>query len=375
VAVVFYISGHGFGHAARQIEIINALLARAPELPVIIRTGAEPRLFARTLIGPAVFQAVDVDTGAIQRGGLDVDVPATIDAAAAFHRDIDRRADVEAQALHAAGARAVVGDIPPLAFVAAARAGVPSFGVSNFTWDWIYDGYGDDLARAPWLVPRLRACYADATEAWRMPLWGGFESFRTIRDLPFVARHARHARDDVRAALRLPAREPLVLVSFGSYGAGGIDLPAAARSLASRGAGGETVARVMIVSNDPPVSADVVHVSEATLDAARLRYEDLVAACDIVCSKPGYGIISECVANGARLLYTSRGRFREYDVFVRDMDRYLPAAFIEQDALKAGRWRDAVRGLLRQPAPPRPPTNGADVAVDWLLARLADIGD
>ena len=30
-------------------------------------------------------------------------------------------------------------------------------------------------------------------------------------------------------------------------------------------------------------------------------------------TKPGYGIISECVANGTAILYTSRGRFAEYE--------------------------------------------------------------
>ncbi len=49
---------------------------------------------------------------------------------------------------------------------------------------------------------------------------------------------------------------------------------------------------------------------------AGLLYQDLVAAADVVVSKPGYGIVSECVANGTALLYTSRGRFIEYDLFV-----------------------------------------------------------
>ena len=33
----------------------------------------------------------------------------------------------------------VVGDVPPLAFEAAAEAGVDSVAVANFSWDWIYE--------------------------------------------------------------------------------------------------------------------------------------------------------------------------------------------------------------------------------------------
>ena len=53
------------------------------------------------------------------------------------------------------------------------------------------------------------------------------------------------------------------------------------------------------------------------LYAHGLRYEDVVGAVDVVITKPGYGIISECVANDTALLYTSRGHFVEYDVLVR----------------------------------------------------------
>ena len=55
--------------------------------------------------------------------------------------------------------------------------------------------------------------------------------------------------------------------------------------------------------------------------ASGYRYEDLVRAADVVVTKPGYGIIAECLANDTALLYTDRGRFIEYDVLVAAMRR------------------------------------------------------
>ena len=46
--VVFYISGHGFGHASREVEIINALGRTRPDLRIIIRSAVSPGLLART---------------------------------------------------------------------------------------------------------------------------------------------------------------------------------------------------------------------------------------------------------------------------------------------------------------------------------------
>ena len=101
------------------------------------------------------------------------------------------------------------------------------------------------------------------------------------------------------------------------------------------------------------------------------RYEDLVRAVDVVISKPGYGIISECVANDTALLYTSRGDFIEYEVFVAEMPRVLRAGFIGHDDLFAGRWTAHLDALRAQPAPPdRPPVNGAEVAAGLLLEMV-----
>jgi len=365
VSIVFYITGHGFGHASRQIEIINAIYALAPDARITVRTSAPRWLFEKTLRGPADVQPAATDTGAIQRGALDIDVPTTIRKAAEFYADPagDSRIDEEVRALKAAGAQLVVGDVPPLAFAAASRAGVRSIAISNFTWDWIYGGYGEELPHAPWLIDRLRSWQSQATEAWLLPMAGGFEGMNKTVALPFVARHARHARADVRARLGLPADEPLMLISFGGYGANELDPARAAATL--------TAARIVVTSaskdGHPP---GTIGIQEDTLYGSGLRYEDLVAAVDIVLTKPGYGIVSECIANGTRLLYTSRGRFREYEVFTEEMPRALACQFISKEDLAAGAWQDAAARLLAMPAVTPPPTNGAQVAAERLLSLV-----
>jgi hypothetical protein len=105
--------------------------------------------------------------------------------------------------------------------------------------------------------------------------------------------------------------------------------------------------------------------------AMGLRYEDVVAAVDVVVTKPGYGIISECVANDTALLYTDRGHFIEYDVLVHEMPRYLPCAYLPQAELLTGHWQTALDQLVRMPRPAaRPPIDGAAIAARWLLDRL-----
>jgi UDP:flavonoid glycosyltransferase YjiC (YdhE family) len=341
--ITFYISGHGFGHASRSIELIDAIAARRADVRFDIRTAAAPRLFERARADVRV-QPTETDTGVVQIDGLHLDEDKTVMRAAAFYSTFDERVNTEAARLRTTGARLVVGDIPPLAFAAADRAGLPSVAVGNFTWDWIYERYDGFAAIAPNVNPAIRRAYAKATKALRLPFHGGFEPMSAATtDIPLIARRSRRNRDEIRRLLEAPPDRPLVLASFGAYGA---SLPYDAI------AGSSTFT---LIAGDE-------HVGHA------LDYEDLVAAADVVVSKPGYGIVSECIANGAALLYASRGRFAEYDLFVAAMPRVLRCREISHEDLFAGRWSEHVAALVAQPAPPeRWRTDGAAIAADELL--------
>jgi hypothetical protein len=364
-AIAFYISGHGFGHASRQIEIINALGTLRPDLRIVVRTSAARWLFERTVRVPFDFQQAECDTGAVQLDSLRLDAAETIRRAARFYETFDARAEDDAEILRVANTALVAADACPLACAAAARAGVPSIVISNFTWDWIYEEYREYLPAAPQLLPAIRAAYATAAEAWRLPMHGGFEAFAVVRDLPFVARHATHTPEHTRTLLGLPKTGRLALSSFGGYGIDGFD-PAHLDCLDDFG--------VVLTGRDARGAAapSAVHfIDESRIYDQGLRYEDLVRAVDVVVTKPGYGIIAECLANDTALLYTNRGRFREYDVLVAAMPRFVRAGFIEMDALLAGRWKDSLQALMDRPAPPeRPATDGATIAARWINDRL-----
>lgn len=79
------------------------------------------------------------------------------------------------------------------------------------------------------------------------------------------------------------------------------------------------------------------------------------------------------MANGTPLLYTSRGQFVEYDVFVAEMPRVLRCRFMPQDDLRSGRWRPHIEALLAQTPPSeRARVDGAEVAAETIL-RVATI--
>lgn len=346
MTVVFYISGHGFGHASRAIEVINALLAARPGIVVHVRTSVVQWLVDLTIRGAHRYEHVEGDTGIVQIDSLRLDEEASIRRAVEFMATFDERVEREVEALTKLAPAFVVADMPALGIAAAVRAGIPVAALGNFTWDWAYSAY---RGSAP-LVAQIAEVYATADVALRLPMWGGFGAFQHIVDLPFVARHSTRDPADTRRALGLPLDKRLVLPSFGGHGLEGLE-------------------HAFTRLNGYEVLFDF---DEKQLYADGYRYEDLVRAADVVITKPGYGIIAECLANDTAMLYTDRGNFIEYDVLVANMPRILRTRFISHEDLFAGRWQEHLDAVLAQPAPPlRPATNGATVAASLLLELAA----
>ena len=362
--VVFYVSGHAFGHASRCIEIINATLAADAGAGVVIRTSAARWLFDAAVKGRIEFHDVACDTGVVQSDSLHLDERRTIDEAARFAASLETRAAAEAAFLRQRGATLVVGDIPPLAFRAAHLARLPAVAVGNFTWDWIYAGYREALAESPDLVPGIRRAYGHASLALRLPMWGGFDQWASpIVDIPFVARHSTRSGEDVRQAIGVPRGHRMALASFGGLGISGLPLAQLGRL-----EGWSVVTTAHALESVGPAPPGVLVLEDAGIYRSGLRYEDLVGAADVVVTKPGYGIIAECIANDTAIVYTDRGHFAEYDVLVDAMPQYVRCRFMPRDDLFRGRWQGHLEAVMTLPAAPeRPRTDGATVAAGYLL--------
>src|SRR5688500_5844685 len=187
-SVTFYISGSAFGHAIRQIAIINVLRELSPALPIVVRTSAPEWLFSRTACRATTLLQGETDTGVVQIDSLRPDIPATVREARAFLDNFDAHVARERAAIQRHGVGFVVADAPPLACAAAAAAGVPSVVCSNFTWDWIYREYAEEPSVTE-VADEIGNIYALVSAGWRLPIHGGFETIAPVVDLPFVARH------------------------------------------------------------------------------------------------------------------------------------------------------------------------------------------
>ena len=320
-------------------------------------TAAPEMLFREALLAPFLYRRLECDVGLAQRGALLIDEEETLARWRAFEAEQPRRIEAEAAWLRQVGAGVVLADLPPLAFEAAAAAGVPGVGLANFSWDWIYRHLA---RRQPGFEAPARAAaaaYAKARLLLELPFAGDLGAFRRREAVPMVARRQRRPREETRVLLGL-GPEPVVLVSFGGLGLPGFDPRVLERSADYR---------FVLETDEADLPANVTGLSREGLEARGLWYLDVIGAADVVVTKPGYGIVTDCIAAGTRLVYTDRGDFPEYPILVAEMARYIPSAYVSNDDVRGGRFSEPLRRVLAQPLPLPPRLDGAEVAAKRLL--------
>ena len=217
---------------------------------------------------PDTLSQAEVDTGVVQIDSLHLDEQATLERAAMFYatfRSVRRRGR------SAARRRTLrrVGRAPAGLRRRCARS--RSFGCRrNFTWDWIYEAYDEDRAAGAGATSG-KAAYHPRGAGWRLPMHGGFATFQSIIDVPFVP-GTRDTTADVRKALGLRLTATRACRRSAGYGAEAIDL---------RGWTAFRTATILVTVTGPCGSATRVPPARASasgsaLYAAGLRYEDLV---------------------------------------------------------------------------------------------------
>jgi hypothetical protein len=384
--ILYAITGHGFGHATRSLAIGSRILSRSRDLTItystrvarsfLERSGAgqlsAPQVVAGPSPGPGAgsapavrasdYREKDYEPGTVERTCFEVDREATRTAYRRFQAERERRIAEEAAFLEEGGYAGVVSDVAAVPIAAAARAGIPSVAVSNFTWDWILDPLlegAPDLERLPGL---LAGDYRSAATYLRLPFHPAVHPFRSVEELPLVGRRGSLPREEVRSRLGLgpPARRPVVLVTIGGFQAG--NWPA----VRVTGCSGLE----FLLVGDLPIEAAGAEVKRIPADESAVPFPDLVAAADLVLAKPGYGICSECAVNGRPMVAVERRGFREYGSLKEGLARLVPFREISQEEFFAGEWGPAIASALAAGAASPAAVDGAAVAARRILEVL-----
>ncbi len=336
------------------------LRALQPGLPIAVRTMAPEWVFASAGI-PVQYVPAEIDSAVVEHGMLHQDIGATL--ARAQRIEVERETIIarEVAVVREAGIALIVSDIPPLASDIGEAAGIPTVAIGNFSWDYIYQPFiAADPGFAP-LVENVRCSYSRTSLLLRLPFHHAMDAFPRQEDIPLITRSPSSLPDEIlrRLGLDLRAREKRLLVALRQQ-----EVPRGALDGLAHLPGLRVISLNQVPPGTPP---DIIALDSSWSG----RFCDLVSACDIVVSKLGYGIVSECVALRTAIVYPPRCDWAEQPLLTQGMEPLIPAAAMPESDFLSGKWAPYVQDLMAAPMPGvEIDASGAEVAARYLLSSL-----
>ena len=345
------ISGHGYGHAAQVVPVLNAVGALVPGVTVVLRTTVPSSFFRDRLAIQWELSPAQQDIGCVQNGPLKIDIDATWAAHQRFHETWEARLSNEVAAMQAASPALVIADTPYLAIEAGSRAQIPTVALASFTWNLVLKEYCHATNHShQQLIQCIRKSYAKAAMALRITPAPRIDVFSNIIDIGPIASPASPERDRLASALALTPNERTVLVGFG-----GIPLTSLPLEQIEQ-------LRHYRFLFDGPVPPGYSRIHSTTM--LPFSFKTLLASVDVIMTKPGYGTIVEAVALQQPVVYVRRYNFADEPPLVDYLHRYGRGVELSIDDFTHGRWESALQQALASPVSslPPPPTGAAEAA-------------
>jgi hypothetical protein len=351
----WFITPHGFGHAARSCAIMEALRDLEPQVEFEIYTLVPKWFFQDSLGESNTYHKLVTDVGLVQNGPFDEDLGATLTHLGEFLPFSPDRLENLAAELKKSQVDCVISDISPLGIAAAHCASLPSALIENFTWDWIYKYY---LEQEPGLAPfisLLTDIYRQAdrhiqTAPECAPLFSEQPLF------PPASRKPRHTREETRRALGISDELPAVLVSFGG-------IPITPRELDRLDCpkGVQLIIPLDVSQQEPRGNCLFLpHHSP-------FYHPDLVCASDAIVGKVGYSTLAEAYLTGLPFGYIARSAFPESPALVDFLRKNMPGFEIDLSDFQSGAWTAQLPRLHNLPRSSLPRENGAKLIAASLL--------
>ena len=346
---------HGFGHIAQTAPVINALAERLPDLRVTLRSGAPHEVLALRFNCEFTLISKGLDFGMEMVDAVAVNVEGSAEAYRNFHHDWKGRVALEAEEMVALAPDLLFANVPYLSLAAAARAGIPSVAMCSLNWADIYAHYCHDRPEAPEIHAQMLAAYNSAAHFLRplpaMPM----ENLANGRAIGPIARLGRNRRAEIDAKMGLADGDRLVLIAMGG------------------------IAFRLSLDNWPRIpgvrwvvlsSWRVRHPDVLELESLAMDFIDVLASCDALLTKPGYGSFAEAGCNGVPVLYLDRKDWPEAPYLVEWLKLQGRCMEVERAALEQGAIAAQLEALWALPPIVPVEPEGIAQAADLLLDLL-----
>ncbi len=354
--LLVYISGHGFGHVGQTAPVLNRLRQQLPELRLTLCSAAPAHLLHSRIDGDFDHIPEAADFGMIMASALDVLPEDSLQAYQAFHRDWPQQIQREAERIVSLQPDFVLSNVAYLPLAAAKQAGIPCAAMCSLNWADIFEHYCGKLPGAEIILRQIRDAYAAAEVFLRITPGMGMPGFANLQHIGPIARMGRDQRAAIHQRLGLTQQEKLIVISLGGI----------ATRLPMERWPAQPGIRWLVQKDWNVTRNDTI-----TLESLDIEFTDILASCDALLCKPGYGSFAEAACNGVPALYVSRHDWPEEDCLTAWLAQHGTCLEIDRQTLEAGCLDTALNRLWTQARPLPPAPSGIDEAADYLRRSIS----
>ena len=356
--IAFFISPHGFGHAARACAVINAIQNIDPTIFVHIFSSIPKWFIEESFVKNYQYHYFITDIGLIQNDPFIENIDKTIEALDSFIPFTNSEVDGICQYLKKIECRLLLCDISPLGIFLSKNTSINSVLIENFTWDWIYEPFIKDYPKLKNHSKYLNELFGQQKyHVQTEPVCHKIQNSDLITGP--VSRTPRTSRLEIRRQLNISNQKKMILITMGGI---------------------KSKTRIpKEVTNDINIQYVIPgnYLKEESYDNVLLLphhsnfyHPDLVNASDAIIAKVGYSTIAESYHAGLPIGYISRPRFRESMILESFVTKEMDGTKIEHlnNELRINQLN--ISQLLETKISRLTRHNGAEQIANFVLGRL-----
>ena len=328
------ISSHGYGHFAMTAPILNEL-NKQESISLTVRCALPENLIRSRIGGDFNIVAESSDFGMIMNSSLDVDLEAAADAYQELHANFPQAITEEKDKLLALKPNLIIANIPYVTVAAAHQANIPVIAYCSLNWAEIFNSYFEGkLPDAKKIFDEINRAYNLAEHFVCPEPSMAMPGLKNIKHIGPIAKVATSHRKLLNEQFSLADEDKLVLIT-----PGGVATP--------------------VPLNDWPVIPGVTWIAAwpyettrqdiVTTEQIKLLFSDLLASCDAVITKPGYGTVTETACNGISVLYVLRGDWAEEPFLEAWWHNHGTVMKISREDFFAGNVQEDLESLWEYP--------------------------
>lgn len=349
------ISNHGLGHLAQAAPVLNAMGEARPDMEWLVWSGL-PRQTLKARLNIAFSHRHEpADVGLVMLDAMRVDVAASRQAYLEFHQHWGERVAREAEWLRQQNITGVLSNAAYLPLAAASHAGIPSVGFCSLNWWDIAQHYLCDAQEMAPAFTQMQAAYQSACAFLRLSPGLPMTWLAHVETTPPVASVGCNRRDELNGRLGLETTKKLVLLGFGGF------------EYRHPNPVPELAGIVWLVPDAWPggMRTDLIRFSQANI-----LFPDLLASCDALVTKVGYGSFVEAAGLGLPVLYLDRPDWPETAWLAPWLAQHTRAGAINEQTLFSPAVGEALAKLWKAAPPKTPDIQGAPTVGRRILECL-----